>query len=84
VATALSEESEAVIAQVVAAGQDTIDALYIETQITAHLEASGLLEALIDAADAEALQTELATLHTTVQQHLAEATALSSEAGALE
>jgi predicted outer membrane protein len=84
VATALDDQSQAVIAQLVAADQNTVDTLYIETQITAHLEASGLLEALIDAADVETLQAQLTTLHTTVQEHLAEATALQGEAGALE
>jgi putative membrane protein len=84
VATALREQSETVVAQLVATDEDTADALYVETQITAHLEASALLDALIGAADAQALQMQLATLHTTVQEHLAEASALSSEAGALE
>jgi putative membrane protein len=67
--SSLKSEAEANVAALRATPTNSLDAMYIELQVSAHAEALTLLDELTAAADAEELTTLLAMLKTAVQQH---------------
>jgi putative membrane protein len=78
-ATQLSGRSAANIAALNAAAAGSVDALYIQLQVGAHGEALQLLDQLIEAADAPAVEAQLITLRGSVDAHLNRARELAPQ-----
>jgi len=78
VADQLREQSAQVVASLLSAPGDSIDAAYIDSQVVAHEQALGLLSAMGQVADSDALRTQITELSTDVQGHLDNARQLQS------
>jgi putative membrane protein len=77
VANELQAKSRSTVADLLAADPASIDALYVEQELSGHIAAATLLDELIAAADSEPLRAELTDLRATVQTHLDRVRALS-------
>lgn len=69
----LQQQSQAVVQRLEQASDETIDAEYINSQVSVHEMALLVARALIAAADNEALRAQLATLSGHIEEHRAEA-----------
>jgi putative membrane protein len=78
VADDLHSKSDSAVQRLLAAAPDGTDALYVQLQVTAHVDAAALLDQLITAADSDPLRTQLTDLRSSVQSHLDRARALDS------
>jgi putative membrane protein len=77
VAEELRSKSQSNVESLLGAARSTSDALYIELQVSAHVDALELLDQLSSAADAEPLRQELIAQRGSVQTHLDRARALN-------
>lgn len=70
VATQLREQSEQVILSLLSLSGDELEQTYVESQVTAHTAALQLIDAMLPAADSDALDAELTQLRASVAGHL--------------
>jgi putative membrane protein len=70
VATQLRDESEEIIDDLLARSGDDLERTYLQAQVTGHQQALQLIDAMIPAADSDALDGELGQLRASVAAHL--------------
>jgi putative membrane protein len=80
-ATQLANRGAANVAALTAAPAESVDALYIDQQVSAHGEALQLIDQLIDAVDAPLLEAQLVTLRSSVAAHRNRASELAGLPG---
>jgi predicted outer membrane protein len=80
VAEDLRQQSESVIAQLLAPEATSLDALYINSQVTAHGLALQTVDGLIAGSDNAALRQQLTALRSSVEEHLSRARELQDSA----
>jgi predicted outer membrane protein len=74
----LMSQAEATVAELHESQSDALDAMYIDEEVTDHLEALQLLDGLLDAADAAPLRTLITSQTVVVQTHYNRAVALQN------
>lgn len=80
--TALKQESDTIVAALMAASATDVDRLYIDQQVAVHTKVLGLLDTVLipSAADSD-LRTELTTARGDVQTHLTQAQQIKTALG---